>query len=76
MDHHYEQWNTLAPRGLLFIGLGATLLGHSSSLKTRGKPFLLWFLFGTVSLIIFNAGVAVFGEAVKHRAIYEQKPGL
>ncbi|MCL4248284.1 MAG: hypothetical protein KJ065_09070 [Anaerolineae bacterium] len=76
MDQHYEQWSTLAPRGLMIIGLGATLLAHSSSLKTRRKPFWQWFIMGTISLIVFNSGIAIFGEAVKHRAMYESKLGL
>lgn len=76
MDQHYEQWSSLAPRGLLIIGFGATLLAHSSSLKTRKKPFWQWLILGTISLIVLNAGVAIFGEAVKHRAMYEHKLGL
>ena len=60
----------------MIIGLGATLLAHSSSLKTRRKPFWQWFIMGTISLIIFNSGIAIFGEAVKHRAMYESKLGL
>jgi hypothetical protein len=76
MDQHYEQWSELAPRGLLVIGLGATLIAHSASLKSKRKPFWQWLLLGTLSLIIFNAGIAIFGEAVKHRAMYENKLGL
>jgi hypothetical protein len=26
---------------------------------------------GTVSLAVFNAGLCMFGDAVKHRALYE-----
>ena len=76
MDQHYEQWSTLAPRGLLIIGLGITLISHSAHLKTRRKPTWQWLILGTLSLIIFNAGIAIFGEAVKHRAMYESKLGL
>lgn len=76
MDQHYEQWSTLAPRGLMIIGLGATLISHASHLKTRRKPTWQWLILGTLSLIIFNAGIAIFGEAVKHRAMYESKLGL
>jgi hypothetical protein len=76
MDQHYEQWSSLAPRGLLIIGFGATLVAHSASLKANKKPFWQWLILGTLSLIILNAGVAIFGEAVKHRAMYEHKLGL
>jgi hypothetical protein len=76
MDQHYEQWSTLAPRGLLIIGLGATLLSHSAGLKGKGRPAWQWILIGTISLITFNTGIAIFGEAIKHRAMYESKLGL
>ncbi len=76
MDQHYEQWSSLAPRGLMIIGLGATLLAHSASLKTQKKPFWQWLILGTLSLITLNAGVAIFGESIKHRAMYEHKLGL
>lgn len=76
MDRHYQQWSEHAPRGLLLIGAGASIVGHAAGLKSRGKPAWQWILFGTLGLIVLNAGVAIFGEAVKHRTLYEQKLGL
>lgn len=67
----YQKWRIFAPLGLATIGLGASLLGHSIGLKVQGVSTLVWFLWGTVSLVIFNAGVAVFGDAVKHRVLHE-----
>lgn len=71
MNEHYEKWDTLAPRGLALIGLGLSLTGQAISMKTNGRPFWRWFLLGMVGLITVNSGVSVFGDAVKHRALYE-----
>jgi len=68
---HFQIWQRYAPLGLALIGLGASLLGHSIEIKVEGAATLSWFLWGTVSLVVLNAGVAVFGEAVKHRAIHD-----
>lgn len=68
---HYRTWRLFAPLGLTVIGLGATLLGHSVGLKSGGAAFWAWFGWGTLSLVVLNAGVALFGEAVKHRALFE-----
>jgi hypothetical protein len=73
VDQHYEQWSSLAPRGLLVIGFGATLLAHSATLKAKRKPWWQWVLLGTISLVTLNAGIAIFGESIKHRALYESK---
>jgi hypothetical protein len=73
MNEHYEKWDTLAPRGLALIGLGLSITGQAISVKSRGRGFLRWFLLGTLGLIVVNSGVALFGEAVKHRALYEMK---
>jgi hypothetical protein len=67
----YQKWLVFAPLGLATIGLGASLLGHSIGLKVQGASTLVWFIWGTVSLIIFNGGIALFGDAVKHRVLYE-----
>ncbi len=68
---HYKTWRWFAPLGLGVIGLGASLLGHSVGLKGGGAPFWTWFLWGTLSLVVLNSGVALFGEAVKHRTLFE-----
>lgn len=76
MDQHYQGWSDNAPRGLILIGAGASVIGHAVSLKTRRRSGLVWFFFGVIGLVLLNAGVSVFGEAVKHRVLYEQKLGL
>ena len=76
MDHHYEVWSTNAPRGLLLIGAGVSIVGQAIVLKAQRKPGWQWFLLGFLGLIALNSGVAIFGESVKHCTLYESKLGL
>ncbi len=76
MDSHYEAWSTDAPRGLLLIGAGITMVAQATVLKAQHKPGWRWFLLGALGVIALNAGVALFGEAIKHRTLYESKLGL
>jgi hypothetical protein len=72
---HYQKWKTLAPLGLLATGLGASGIGESTLLKGRDAPTWKWVAAGTVSLAVLNAGLCLFGDAVKHRALYEWTEG-
>ena len=76
MDHHYEAWSTNAPRGLLLIGAGVSIVGQAIVLKAQRKSGWKWFLMGFLGLIVLNSGVAIFGESVKQRTLYESKLGL
>lgn len=71
MNEHYEQWSRLSVLGLILIGGGASMIGHAAWVKGDKKGFWRWFLIGSMGLATLNAGVAVFGDAVKHRALYE-----
>ncbi|MFB6271407.1 MAG: hypothetical protein ABEL51_00790 [Salinibacter sp.] len=68
---HYRKWKRLAPAGLVTVGLGASLIGQSTILKSNDASTWKWVALGTVSLAVFNAGLCLFGDAVKHRALYE-----
>lgn len=68
---HYQKWKTLAPLGLVGVGFGASLVGQSTILKGRNASTWKWVALGTVSLAVVNAGLCLFGDAVKHRALYE-----
>ncbi len=69
MNDHYERWNRYSPLGLLMLGLGMSVIGDATITKAKGKRG--WVFKGTVGLILFNAGLAVFSEGVKSRALYE-----
>jgi len=68
---HYQTWKRLAPLGLVTVGFGASLIGQSTILKAKDCSPWKWVALGTVSLAVFNAGLCMFGDAVKHRALYE-----
>jgi hypothetical protein len=68
---HYQTWKRLAPLGLVTVGFGASLIGQSTILKAKNASTWTWVALGTVSLAVFNAGLCLFGDAVKHRALYE-----
>ena len=74
-ERHYEKWKTLAPLGLLATGLGASGVGQSTLLKGRDEPTWKWMVAGTASLVALNAGLCLFGDAVKHRGLYEWAEG-
>lgn len=71
MNEHYQKWDELAPRGMLTIGFGLTMLGEAIRARSKGRGFLVWFLKGTIALVAINAGIATFGESIKHRTLYE-----
>lgn len=71
MNEHYQKWDEMAPRGMLSIGFGLTMIGQAVLQRSRGRGFLVWFITGTIGLVAFNAGLAFFGEAIKHRTLYD-----
>ncbi|MFP4229258.1 MAG: hypothetical protein ACLFTE_10595 [Salinivenus sp.] len=73
-DRHYQKWKTLAPLGLVAVGLGASAVGQAALMKgDENTSTWTWVAAGTVSLSVLNAGLCLFGDAVKHRALYEWK---
>jgi hypothetical protein len=64
---YYRKWKWLAPLGLMLIGFGFSLSGQAILLKGGEGPWWEWVALGTVGLVVFNAGVSVFGDAVKRR---------
>ncbi len=73
MYDHRSKWVRQAPAGLVLTGFGASLLGQSTILKARGTAPWKWIAAGTASLVVLNAGLCLFGDAVKHRALHEWK---
>ena len=70
-DRH-TAWRRLAPLGLVTVGAGASAIGEATIRKATGRP---WVVYGTVALCVFNAGLCLFGEAVKQRALLEWEEG-
>ena len=63
---HLRSWRRLAPAGLASVGFGLSLVGEATLRKGRGEA---WVAYGTVALCVVNAGLCLFGEAVKQRAL-------
>ena len=63
---HLAAWRRFAPLGLASVGFGLSLVGEATLRKGRGEPFVAY---GTAALCVVNAGLCLFGEAVKHRAL-------
>jgi hypothetical protein len=66
-----KKWRICAPLGLATIGFGLSVVGNAIGLKTSQASVWEWFAWGTAGLILTNAGIAIFGEAVKCRVLYE-----
>lgn len=72
-EYHYKRWKLFAPLGLLLVGAGLSLLIDAGTYKFSGAPTLNWIAYGTFGLVVFNAGLSVFGEAILERSRYERK---
>lgn len=51
-----NRWLILSFVGILTLSSGLCFFGEALTLKNNGKA---WFLFGTISLILINAGVSL-----------------
>jgi hypothetical protein len=67
----HKKWRLFAPLGLATIGFGVSVVGNAIGLKIAQASAWEWFAWGTAGLILTNAGIAMFGEAVKCRVLYE-----
>jgi hypothetical protein len=70
---HKEKWLLLAPVGLLTVGAGACLVSWAGALKEKGAPTSKWVGAGTVALVVFNAGLSLFGHGVAESVLYQLK---
>jgi hypothetical protein len=59
-----KQYIWQAPIGLIFIGAGLSMAIEAGNLKANHHE---WFWLGTFSLIIFNSGLCIFGDAIVKR---------
>ncbi|MDQ2794928.1 MAG: hypothetical protein M3Y12_13125 [Bacteroidota bacterium] len=75
---HKKKWLLFAPAGLGVIGAGASLIHWAGSLKDQQVPTSQWLAAGTVALVVFNAGISLFGRGVVEKVLYEvrEKPPL
>jgi len=62
-----KQWLLHAVGGLLLTGLGLSLFGEALIRKWENAPLWDWLVWGTLALVVFNAGVSLVGQAVVFR---------
>ncbi len=67
-----KQWLIYSGAGLAMTGFGACLIAEAAMLKYAGADNWKWVLFGTIALLIFNAGLSVFGAGVVRRCQLDQ----
>lgn len=72
MDDH-RAWKTLAPSGLLLVGLGVSVVTDAAVRRSAGVRAVGWIAEGTVGLVALNSGLSLFGEAVKRRALLDAR---
>ncbi len=66
-----QAWRIFAPLGLVLVGAGVSVVAWTAESRIMGVGFWTWFVWGTVGLALLNAGLAFFGESVKHRLLHE-----
>lgn len=73
---HKAKWLLFAPLGLGTIGAGASMIHWAGSLKDRQVPASKWLAAGTAALVVFNAGISLFGRGVVEKVLHEvrEKP--
>jgi hypothetical protein len=73
---HKKKWLLFAPAGLAVIGAGASMVHWAGSLKDRKAPTSEWLAAGTAALVVFNAGISLFGRGVVEKVLHEvrEKP--
>lgn len=73
---HKTKWLLFAPLGLSVIGAGASMIHWAGSLKDRHAPAATWVAAGTAALVVFNAGISLFGRSVVEKVLHEvrEKP--
>lgn len=64
---NHSKWKWMAPLGLTLAGLGLSLVGEATIWKMQELYWLQWAGLGTLGLLVFNSGLAIFGDAVKRR---------
>ncbi len=64
-------WRRLAPGGLLLVGAAASVIADAATRKARRAPAPAWVAEGTLGLTLLGAGLSLFGEAVKRRALHD-----
>jgi hypothetical protein len=72
MKNLKRKWLVFSGIGLGLFGMGICFVAEAAYLKHNGADVFTWISLGTVSLIVTNSGLAIFGQAI----IYKMKMDL
>lgn len=72
INRYRQRWLIRAAAGLAIFGFGACLVAEAAMKKYSGVPTLEWVTWGTLSLIVLNSGLSIFGDAILQRSRYER----
>ena len=72
MKKYYLGWLIKAPLGLILVGAGVCMTTEAAFFKHSGARDIEWIFAGTASLVVFNAGLCVFGSSILSRVRYER----
>lgn len=72
MRKYYLGWLIKAPLGLILVGAGVCMTTEAAFFKHSGAHDIEWIFAGTISLVVFNAGLCVFGSSILSRVRYER----
>ena len=67
---HKKKWLLFAPLGLATIGAGASMVYWAGSLKDKQVSAPKWLAAGTAALVVFNAGMSLFGRGVVEKVLH------
>ncbi|UYZ63298.1 hypothetical protein [Hymenobacter weizhouensis] len=70
---HKKKWLLLAPAGLVTVGAGTCLIQWAAEKMRTDAPTSEWVAAGTVALVVFNAGLSLFGRGVAESVLYQLK---
>jgi hypothetical protein len=70
------KWLLSSVVGLLLIGYGIVSITEAAHLKHSDDEISRWFLYGTYSLVVFCAGISIFGQAIVFKSKIEIKKML
>ena len=72
-----QKWLVYSVAGLLLIGAGLSVSIDAAFLKAEMDGTYMWIYQGTLGLVLFNAGISLFGQAIIYRIkLMKQKNDL
>ncbi len=69
--NHRRAWLIKAPLGLVILSFGLCLVVEAGFYKASGAATLNWVAYGTAALTVFNAGLCILIDSLRHRMLME-----